>query len=198
VRILALRSFAVLAILALAACDLPTAPRQLAMLDGSVTVRGPQGYCVDQAASRPASGFAVLGACGLFSGTIAMPATDGFITVQIGAPESAAVEGSEVALSDILRSRQGATLLSSNGRPQTIFVDQMERSAGLVAVHFSDSAEPMVEGLEQQEWRAFLDISGRLTTVGVRGYLRAPMTSGQGLALLYETVAALRGANAAP
>lgn len=184
-----------LALLVLAACDLPTAPRQMAMLDGSVYVRGPQGFCVDQGASRPASGFAVLGACGLFSGAVAMPATDGFITIQIGQADSAVVAGSEAALTDILRSRQGAALLSSDGRAEAVIIDQMERAAGLVAVHFTDNAPPMVGGLEPKEWRAFLDLDGRLTTVGVRGYERAPLTSGQGLDLLYATVAALRGAN---
>lgn len=186
------------ALAGLAACDaaLPgQGTRSLALLDGSIRAQGPQGYCVDPAASRPETGFAVLGACGLMVAAGIMPQTDGFITVQVGDSGTATVGGNEAALAAFLRTRDGVALLTEAGNPATVTLGQIDRGEGLVSVRFRDSAPPPVAGLMAEEWRAFLDIGDRLVTIGVRGYDRAPLTAGEAQALLYGTVAALRAAN---
>jgi hypothetical protein len=188
----------VLALAGLVACDAPLpgqGTRSLGLYGGAVTVRGPEGYCVDPAASRPDSGFAVMGACGLLVAAGVMPATDGFITVQVGAAGTATVAGSEGDLAALLRTPQGAALLTDAGNARTVTLGQIDRGEGLVSVRFADSAPPPVEGLMQEEWRAFLDLDDRLVTIGVRGYERAPLTAGQAQGLLYGTVEALRRAN---
>jgi hypothetical protein len=190
-----------LALPGLAACDLPLpgqGVRTVALLDGSVRVSAPQGYCIDPTSSRADSGFAVISSCGLIAATGVFPTTDGFVAVQFGPPGSAAVAGSEDALAALLRTREGAALLSESGRPEDIRVDQLDRGAGLISVHFTDRGAPPVNGLMQDEWRAFLDIDGRLATISVRAYARAPLTSGQAQELLYATVAQVRAANARP
>lgn len=190
-----------LAMVALSGCDVPLpgqGVRSFAVLDGAVTVRGPDGYCVDPSASRSDTGFAVLGECGLIAATGIVPTADGFITVQVGPPDSAIVDGSEAELSALLRSERGAALLSDAGQPGNIRVDQLDRGDGLIAVHFTDRGRPPVVGLVSDEWRAFLDIRGRLTTISVRGYERSPLTSAQAQALLYGTVSGMQGANRGP
>jgi hypothetical protein len=188
-----------LALCGLAACDVPL-PGQgvqtLALLDGAVKVRAPQGYCVDPVASRAETGFAVISSCGLIAATGVFSTTDGFVTVQFGPEGSAAVTGSEDALAALLRTRQGAALLSQSGQPNNIRVDHMDRGDGLISVHFTDRGPALVDGLMQDEWRAFLDINGRLTTISVRAYERTTLTSGQAQELLYATVAQVRAANA--
>ena len=184
----------------LAACEagLPGGgTRSLGLYDGSVRVAGPEGYCVDPLASRPEAGFAVLGACGLLGGSGGMPGTDGFITVQAGAAGTASVSGSETDLATLLRLPMGAALLTDSGRPATVAVGLVEQSPGLVIVQFTDRAPPPVDGLAAEEWRAFMDLGGRLVTVGLRGYDRAPLSAAQARGLLYATVAALRAANPA-
>jgi hypothetical protein len=187
-----------LSLAALAACDTPLpgqGTRSLALYDGSVTVRGPEGYCVDPPSSRPDSGFAVLGACGLLVAAGIMPQTDGFITVQVGEPGTATVAGNEDDLATLLRLPQGAALLTESGNARSVTLGQIDRGDGLVSVRFADSGPPPVEGLMQEEWRAFLDLGDRLVTIGVRGYARAPLTAGQAQGLLYGTIAALNAVN---
>lgn len=185
---------------ALAGCDLLPLPdtgiRAMAMYDGSVVARSPEGYCIDSRTSRPETGFAVMGGCAILSRLMIMPRVEGLITVQFGAPASAAVEGAERDLVALLRSAQGAALLSASGRPEAVLVEGIETGPGIVLVRFLDNAPPLAEGLERVEWRAFLDVGGRLTTVTVRGFERAPLDRAAGLALMTEAVSALRAANA--
>jgi hypothetical protein len=185
----------------LAACDTPLpgqATRSLAVAGGAVRVQGPDGYCVDTTTSRPETGFAVLGACSLLGAGGGAPSSDGFVTIQVGDPGSAIVAGSEGDLATLLRTPQGAALLTDKGNATTVTINQLDRGVGLVSVRFSDRAPPPVDGLMAEEWRAFLDIGDRLVTIGVRGYTRAPLTAGQSQQILYGTVAALRAANPGP
>jgi hypothetical protein len=95
----------------------------------------------------------------------------------------------------LLSTAAGVALLSSTGNPGAITVDALETGSNLVIVHFTDTSAPPANGLEQSEWRAFLDIGGRLTTVTVRGFERAPMSLGDGQALLLQAVGVLVEAN---
>ncbi len=194
-----MRAFRLIAVgLALTACDMPASGagvRQASFMDGSLSMRGPDGYCIDDRVSRGDTGFAVLETCALLADQAVATTTDGFITVQFGPADSAAVNGAEAELAALLRTSQGAVLLSEAGRGSDINVVQMDRGPGFVSVFFTDRAEPLIDGLERQEWRVFLDIGTHLTTVSVRGYTRSPLTSGQAQTLLYATVAALRSVN---
>jgi hypothetical protein len=186
------------ALILLAGCD-PTLDgrgvRTLAVLNGAVSVRGPEGYCVDQQSSRAGSGFAVLAGCAVVSDAVMMPALEGLITVQIGAAGSAGVLGAEADLVALLRTSQGAQLLSAVGDPASVHIVRVDRADGVVVVRFSDAAPAPTPGLEPLEWRAFLDIKGRLTTISLRGFDRAPIPAEQGLRLLSQAIGALRAAN---
>lgn len=169
--------------------------RAMAMYDGSVVARTPDGYCIDERTSRPEAGFAAMGGCAILSALPIMPRTEALITVQFGAPDSATVAGAERDLVTLLRSAQGAALLSSSGQPDAILVEGIETGPGVVLVRFLDTAPPLAEGLEQVEWRAFFDIAGRLTTLTVRGFARAPLDRERGLQLMSDAVASIRAAN---
>ena len=189
------------ALIVLAGCDVGLdgrGIRTLAVLDGAVSVRGPDGYCVDQQSSRAGSGFAVLAGCALVSDATVMPAHEALITVQIGSAGSATVTGAEAELAALLRTAQGAALLSDSSDAGSVQVDRVDRADGVVVVRLSDAAPAQVQGLERREWRAFLDIRGRLTTISLRGFDRAPLPAEQGLRLLSQAIGALRAANAPP
>ena len=170
--------------------------RTLSVLDGAVSVRGPEGYCVDQQSSRAGSGFAVLAGCAVVSDATMMPTVEGLITVQIGAASSASVTGAEPEMAALLRTTLGAQLLSAASNPASVQVARVDRADGVVVVRFSDATPAATPGLEPSEWRAFLDIKGRLTTISLRGFVRAPIPSEQGLRLLSQAIGALRAANA--
>ena len=189
------------ALIVLAGCDVGLdgrGIRTLAVLDGAVSVRGPDGYCIDQQSSRAGSGFAVLAGCALVSDATVMPTHEALITVQIGSAGSATVTGAEAELAALLRTAQGAALLSDSSDAGSVQVDRVDRADGVVVVRLSDAAPAQVQGLERREWRAFLDIRGRLTTISLRGFERAPLPAEQGLRLLSQAIGALRAANAPP
>ena len=191
--------------LALAACDtLPTLPtfglgsedsppvQSMALADGRVVVGTPEGYCIDERTSRPRRGFVIMAGCALISGDPRMPQTDGLITVQLGDEGTASVGANPSALRNLLATADGAALLSPSGDPTAIEVDDLEVGGNVVYVHFRDGGPPPVSGLEQLEWRAFLDLGDRLATVTVRGFERAPISSADGLRLLRATVDTIR------
>jgi hypothetical protein len=168
---------------------------QVALYRGALVARGPEGYCIDPVASRPAAGFAVLAGCALISDNPAMPAIDAFVTIQAGEEGSAGVATNEDGLADLLTSPEGVSLLSATGNAATVVVDSVTATPGVVTVHFTDYAPALADGLEPQEWRAFLDLGGRLTTVGLRGFSRAPLDRDTGLRALGQVVDGLRAAN---
>lgn len=188
-----------LGVLALVGCDEMQPPvRALSMLDGAAVVQGPQGYCIDLESSRASTGFAVLAGCGLVSNQSEMPPVEGLITVQIGAQGSASVNSASSQIAAMMRTPTGARMLSGSGQAETVAIEAVERAEGAVVVRFSDSAPSEITGLGPTAYRAFLDIGGRLATVSLRSYSRAPVASGASEQLFAQAVAVLRAANAAP
>ncbi|MEL6957895.1 MAG: hypothetical protein AAGL89_02945 [Pseudomonadota bacterium] len=171
--------------------------RTLALIGGEVRVRGPQGYCVDQGASDARTGFAVMAGCALMSDEVGvMPTLDGLITVQFGAPDTASVSGNEEAFAAFLRSEAGRGLLAGNGELASIGeVNTITDQAGVLA-RFSDDSGPPISGTTGPQWRGFLDINGRLTTISVLSFERAPLSRGQGERLLVVAMAELAEVNA--
>ena len=169
--------------------------QSLALSGGAITAKGPEGYCINVSESRPLTGFAALVRCPSPTQNPDATAVTGLITIQVGGRNSATVTGSEDELARLLGSRAGATLLAGNGDPNTVIRDSVAIEGDVVFVHFTDTATPVVDGLEQEEWRAFLDLRGRLITVGVRGFATTPLSRTDGLQLLSRAVNSLRNAN---
>lgn len=167
--------------------------RTLSLFDGSVRVRGPEGYCIDRQASRTRTGFAVLAACARVSEAELLPSLDGFLTVQIGDAGTAVVAGNEAVLAGLLEEREGAGLLS-NGDGD-VDVHQTLSEAGLVLVRYTDPDAPEMQGTVPSGWRAFLDLKDRSAVVSVRSFAQEPLSLGEGEALIRAAAAALKDAN---
>jgi hypothetical protein len=187
-----------LLLLSFGACTPPTGPvgvPAIAMLGGAIQAQGPQGYCVDTGTSRPNDGFAFLVPCAMMSAAAPQVADKAIVTVQAGGPGSAAVAGSEPALAALLQSAQGAALLSADGNAAAITFHRARQRDNQVSVYFTDSKAPPVAGTQPTEWRAFLDIRGRLVTVSLRGLTTDPLSESTGLDLLNRVAATLVAAN---
>lgn len=172
--------------------------RSLRMLDGAVQVRGPQGYCVDQRASRARDGFAVLAGCAIVSDHAAeMPVIDGLLTVQFGAENTASVAGNEAGFASFIASDAGRALLASNGNAANVGRVVTTVGRGSVIARFEDRSGPVVAGTAGTQWRGFMDIGDRMVTVSVMGFARKPMTQAQAERLLVGAMAELRQVNGA-
>jgi hypothetical protein len=165
----------------------------LSLLGGTVNVRGPDGYCVDQTASDAQSGFAVLVGCALLLGRAAvMPKLDGLITVQFGAENTASVTNNEDVFVEFLKTDAGLGLLVESG--DLAHVSTIMDRAG-VLVRFQDTSRPTFAGTVGPQWRGFLDINGRLVTISVLSFERVTLSRAEGERLLVMAMAGLAEAN---
>lgn len=171
--------------------------RTLSLLGGDVRARGPEGYCVDQGASNARRGFAVLAGCALLSDDAAiMPTLDGLITIQFGDEDTASVSGNETAFAQFLETDSGRGLLASSGDLANVFeVSTITNNAGVLA-RFEDTSGPVIAGTSGPQWRGFLDINGRLTTISVLSFDRDALSRGEGERLLAVAMAELGEVNA--
>lgn len=167
----------------------------LSLLSGDVTAQAPDGYCIDTSLTRPNRGFVVMAGCALVSSSDQMPATDGLLTLQVGDAGTASIGDDPSALRDLLATAAGAELLSSNGDPTSIEIDDLQVGNGAVFVHFDDMGPRPAEGLEEAEWRAFFDIGDRFATLTLRGFERAEIEDAQGLTLIRVAVSLISEAN---
>lgn len=173
--------------------------RTLSLLDGSVRVRSPDGYCIDQGASDAASGFVVLAGCALMSEDVAlMPSLDGLITVQFGAADTASVGADEEAFAEFLTSDAGKGVLSLDGSPGSIGTVSTVVDEGIVLARFEDTSGPVFGGTSGPQWRGFVDLNGRLVTVSVLSFDRAPLSRAEGQRLMSVALVELINANDRP
>ena len=173
--------------------------RTLALLDGAVRARGPEGYCIDQGASDARRGFAILAGCALMAPDAAvMPSLDGLITVQFGQEGTASVTGNEEGFAAFLRSDAGRGLLSRTGDLATVPDVVTVTDASAVLARFEDAGGAGIPNTGGQQWRGFLDIGGRLVTVTVLSFDRNPLSAVEGERLLVVTMAELAEINAVP
>ncbi len=192
--------------LALAGCvgtGLGGGTRALAVAGGAVTVTGPQGYCVDRSASRDsASGaFVLLGSCASLTGSRAagQPQRPAILTASVG-PLSA--EGTDVAaalpaMAEFFQSSAGRAALSRAGAADTVAVDQISTSDGVLYLHLSDQALASGQAVEAGYWRALTGIRGRIVTLAVLSPTRGPLGVSEQRAVLDQFVARMRAANPA-
>ena len=187
-----------LALAWLSACVMVAPERATSLASGAIQLQAPAGYCVDPMASRPAANFAVLAPCATLGVDAPVPEVVGLVTVQTGEDGSGSIAVDEIALRDFLITDDGRALLSNAGRAQDIRILSTQAFDDQVMVHFSDAGPPPLAGLQNQEWRAFRNVGGRLVTIGVRGLAAAPLADGPGAALLKQVIAGLRSTAAGP
>lgn len=168
--------------------------RTLSLLGGAVRVRGPEGYCVDQSASQARRGFAIMAGCALMSEEAAvMPSMDGLLTVQFGAEGSAIVAGAEAEMAAFLASSSGAALLAQDREADTAEVHTTENR---VILRINPAENEALPGTQGPVWRGFMDANGRLVTVTVLSFERAPLSSEVARSLLELTMAEIAEVNA--
>ena len=185
---------AMCAALGLAACQFdtgsaaPGAIRQVAVLDGAVTVAAPRGYCIAPGAGQrsPDSAVVLIGRC---PGTEAVaPAV---ITVSVGQAGSASVlAGGGKELSDFFRSPAGRSTRARSGRAGDVVVLGAVGQGDVFYLRVRDRAAG-------EYWRAILGLKGRLVTISVAGPSEAPLPPEAGRALLEAAVTRMKAANGA-
>lgn len=163
--------------------------RSYAIFGGEMRVRGPDGYCIDTAASRPRRGFVVLASCARASGVGLAPDVDALVTVQVGDAGSAFVTGSEVALAEAL------AVAGPGALGDGAVLEGTTISPGMVTARYSGGTPP-VPGTEGPFRRALFDLGDRSVTVALLPFAGAPLSDREAEALLLVVVGEMRAANA--
>ena len=182
-----------LALLVLAACVGAPVPEvtSMALFEGEVAVQTPNGYCIDTQTSRARAGFVVIAGCASVVDDINRKTMPGIVTVQLGEPGTALVEGGESELKAFLGSAEGRTLLGAQPA-------KLDAKNGRVEVYFNDGGEFPVAGMQPDEWRAFVDVAGRLVTLRIRASVSVPISADQAQTLLNAAISGLQAKAAEP
>lgn len=151
--------------------------RQVTLLDGTVVVRTPEGYCIDDTSTRnhTKAGFVLMAGCdglmGLPSGTLVTPA---ILTV-------AAAVGPGGEDTDI-------TPVTKTGE-----VLERHQMAGLNMVRVSDENR-VPEGSDPRHWRGVMTVNGAVLALAVYG--NSDVAGKQGKLLLQSLAKATQAASA--
>lgn len=197
------RLTAVLGAVALAACvPQGSAPGAVSVAGGTVTIAGPEGFCVDRGATRSTAdtGFVLLGSCAALSGSLAQPQppVPAVLTASVigDAPQDFASNLPQMA--SFFRSSAGAKALSRTGRAETVALGQVTSKGDALYIRASDSARANGLAVEPEYWRAIFAQNGRIITLSVMGLADRPVRAEDKRRLLDRFVQRVRAANAAP
>lgn len=172
--------------------EAPSGPAAVAVLDGSVTVAGPAGYCVDDTATRESDSeaFVLLVRCSATSRS--SPILSATVTGQLAA--STADPANLSQLGAFLDTRGGRVQLSRRGNADDVRILQTQVEGGALWLRIEDSGNP--DTFEPGYWRAILPISGRVVTLSVLSARAHPVGEERGLRALRDFVTAMRNRNA--
>ena len=165
-----------------------------------VTIAGPPGFCIDPSATQAQDNvrFALLGSCASLanSATHGAPRRSAVLSASIAPKGGLSVTRNADALVGLLSGPQGGALLSEGGGGQASVTETLAED-GIVMVRATDPSLTRMRQLQQEYWRGFFDLKGRVVTLSVFSLPgRQGLTEAAGRALLLSFVAAMRQANA--
>ncbi|WP_323035697.1 hypothetical protein [Pararhodobacter sp.] len=166
-------------------------PTEVVLLDRSVTVVGPIGYCVDTEATRESDieAFVLLVRC---RGTLRPAPVLSATVTGLTAPTSND-PGALRRLAGFLSTPAGRAQLSRSGDPSEVTVVESTYANNAIWLLIEDHGNP--ESFDPSYWRAVLPIAGRIVTLSVLSAREHPLDSDSGLATLRSFVSRMRGAN---
>lgn len=168
-----------------------------AVLNDSVHIAPPHGYCVDPSASKEdeTGAFLLFGTCRGILGQGPRTSQRALLTAAV-APGAVTLSDQELGqLADFLQTDAGHRALSRTGDGAQVRVDSIEQAAGILLVH---AHEPDANDLSPSYWRGVFVQSGALVTITVSSHRSAPLDDAASKAIAVDFVAATRAANAAP
>lgn len=172
--------------------EVPSGPAAVTVLDGSVIVAGPAGYCVDDTATRESDSeaFVLLVRCAPTRRN--SPILSATVTGMM-APGSADPANLS-RLGAFLDTRGGRMQLSRRGNAGDVSIVHTQVEDGALWLRIEDSGNP--DTFEPGYWRAILPVSDRVVTLSVLSSRAHPVGEERGLRVLRDFVSAMRNRNA--
>jgi len=164
-------------------------PGAIGVLDGALTVAGPDGYCIDEAATRESgqNAFVLLRRCrGNRGPVLSVTVTD------LRVPPGDRTEQLD-GLAAFLSTESGRGQLSRRGRASDVSIDEISLQDGALWLYLTDLGNP--EAFQPGYWRAILPLTGRLVTLSAMSLDGAPNDRASGRRAMEALIVTLRQRN---
>lgn len=175
----------------------PEAPRgaqsSVSVLDDTVVIPAPDGYCIDPLASIATDfrAFVLMVACGAVSGADELAAYEaaGFLTASVDGSGGGRFS-SVKELQDFLGSPKGIAALSRSGDPSSLTLGHSYERGG---AYFLQTREAGGTGpMGARSWRAVFQINGRMITATLRELDGEPIRTRDGFRTVERLVERIR------
>lgn len=183
--------------------DAAPAPTHATVTSDQIIVTGPEGFCVDPTATldQTGTGFVLLGNCAAIANSrrAAQPTTPAILTATISERlgENRLADDLD-QLDDFFRSSEGMALISRSGDPAAVVVLDTAKMDEVFLLHVIDRSDSAITGVQQNYWRAYLDIGPRIATLSVLALEDRSLSRNESLATLQSFVQAVQQANRSP
>lgn len=180
------------------------APTEVTVTSDLVVVTGPDGFCVDPTATRDTgdTGFVLLGNCAAIADSrrVVQPAIPAVLTAAVSEPSETGgrLADSMADLDAFFRSDDGLRLISRDGDPATVTLLETLVEGDVFLLHAADTSEGAIDGVQDDYWRAYMDLGERLATLSVIALEDRALSRDESLTTLRSFVSAVQGANADP
>ena len=160
-----------------------------------IRLRGPEGFCVDPVATKPAAqeAFVVFGNCAAITGNPDQPQpyVPALVTATVtssGTAAQAAVAPQAENLSSFFRTAEGRAVLSRSGQAGNVKISESFTEDGALFLRVTDTSAAAFEGAQPTYWRAYFDAGTSVVAMSVIGMSKTPVSSGEGLDTLQRFV----------
>jgi hypothetical protein len=179
------------------------APTEVVVTTDRIVVSGPEGFCVDPTATQDTAdtGFVLLGNCAAIANSrrAAQPAIPAVLTATVSEPsDSGRLADSLSMLDDFFRSDTGLALLSRSGDPASVTILDTAVEGEVFLLHATDRSAGTIDGVQQDYWRAYLDVGPRIATLSVLALADRGLSREESLSTLQSFVQAVQAANPIP
>lgn len=161
---------------------------RLAVLEDTVVVSAPAGYCIDNLAtlSGERAAFVLMASCAAVTGSpnARQPKSGGLLTASIDG--RVADFPSHKELRRYLASPRGHASLSRTGEPGKMTLDGMYSRRGVLFVHANERISDGAMG--RQSWRAIFALDGRMVTATLRELTGHPISREEGFRTVEQLV----------
>lgn len=164
-------------------------------------ISAPDGFCVDSASLKdaPQAGFVLMADCAALRGKPRKvdQSRSVLLTAAISEPLESAKSVTAQALKQFFETPQGRTTLSRSGDPSTVSASTETVRGDTLLLHIRDSSPANIDGLAQDDWRAFIVVNDRLVTLTAASFVGTAQANPSAKTLVSQLAHRLQVENAA-
>jgi len=175
----------------------PPAPAVTRVAGGQVQVAGPNGYCIDKAATRDRAGqaFVVLARCDALGGGDQRPVAPALLTVAISELTPNSGLPAAPMMASFAESAEGRAMFSGDGDPASIEILDTRVNGDIFLMQARDRSAQNTS-LSPEHWRAVFGVKGHLVSARVNSFAKRPISSDTGFETLNALATRIKADNA--